>query len=154
MDIRTSYLTSAFDMELQRKVIHKAIEKLRPRVDDFDVIAFSGMSGALIAPIIAHGLGKGMLLVRKSLDNSHANCVLEGVSSGRYIILDDFIASGSTIRYIKNSIAEKGSGLEFTAIYLYNGWRSIGMHSEAMLTVEFGPFWNDWEQVKKDENQN
>lgn len=79
----------------------RAIRDLR-----FDAIAFSGMSGALVAPAVAMALQKPMILARKSTDDSHAGRgVVEGaLEANTYIIIDDFMSSGDTIRRIHDSV--------------------------------------------------
>lgn len=63
----------------------------------FDSIAFRGMSGALIAPALAVRLRKGMVMVRKDDASSHSSFSVEGNRlASRYIIVDDFVDSGST----------------------------------------------------------
>lgn len=72
----------------------------------FDAIAFSGMSGALVAPSVAMALRKPMILARKDTDDSHAGRgVVEGaLDADTYIIIDDFISYGDTVRRIHSSI--------------------------------------------------
>lgn len=69
---------------------------------DFDTIAFRGMSGALIAPILALRLNKSLIMVRKPNDNTHSELLVEGDKAAkRYIIVDDFQSSGATASTIK-----------------------------------------------------
>lgn len=72
---------------------------------DFDSLAFRGMSGAVIAPTVAIALQKELLLVRKPDESAHSYHDVEGnVSSRKYIIIDDFIASGETAQAIRRAI--------------------------------------------------
>lgn len=90
--------------------------KLRQRVrlsvkalssHEFDGLAFSGMSGAFIGPIVAMRMRKSILLVRKPNDTTHSDYQVEGdVTVKRYIIIDDFICSGQTRRFIMDSVSE------------------------------------------------
>jgi orotate phosphoribosyltransferase-like protein len=82
---------------------------LRPHRKNFDSIAFRGVSGALVAPILAHKLKKHLISVRKNTHDSHvmSNYKVEGnVASQSYIIVDDFICSGNTIKTIVNEVME------------------------------------------------
>ena len=45
-------------------------------------------------------LGKAWALVRKAGDNAHSSRRVEGRVDGDYIIIDDFIDSGETVREI------------------------------------------------------
>lgn len=72
---------------------------------DFDSIAFRGMSGAVSAPVIALTLHKNLILVRKKEEKTHSIYPVEGyAASTRYVIVDDFISSGETVRAIRDSI--------------------------------------------------
>jgi orotate phosphoribosyltransferase len=94
----------------------------------FDAIAFSGMSGALVAPSVAMALRKPMILARKPTDDSHAGKgVVEGaLDAETYIIIDDFMSSGDTIRRIHTSVVKTAAEHPYrphkiicVGIYLY-----------------------------------
>ena len=71
---------------------------------EFDAVAFRGLSGSLIAPIVAMHMGKTLLAVRK-IKGRHSNYMVEGDYGAKtYIILDDFISTGSTIYAIMKEI--------------------------------------------------
>lgn len=75
---------------------------------EFDAIAFTGMSGALVAPGIAMAMQKPLIMVRKGKGkNCHSYMTVEGDAAAKsYVIVDDFVATGNTvnrvIRKIKN----------------------------------------------------
>lgn len=96
------YLERLYNQELAISLIGSAVEYLK--TIEFDAIAFSGMSGALSAIPIAYKLNKPLILVRKKSDTPktrHSNCEVEGCNNARtYIIIDDFISSGATVKYI------------------------------------------------------
>ncbi len=72
---------------------------------DFDTVAFRGMSGAFLGPIIAADMHKKMILVRKPEDSTHSPLKTEGNSSAkRYVIVDDFISSGRTRTAIVDAV--------------------------------------------------
>jgi orotate phosphoribosyltransferase-like protein len=67
---------------------------------EFDTFAFSGLSGACLAPILAHLMHKELLMVRKNggKDGSTSGMWREGyLASDRLIIVDDLISSGATM---------------------------------------------------------
>lgn len=65
------------------------------------------MSGALIAPILAQRLGKTLILVRKKGESCHSGKMVEGDSAARrYIIVDDFVGYGDTVRAIFTAVGE------------------------------------------------
>ncbi len=105
--LRTSYLHAAL-WRGRKSIIQDTIDFLRPRADQFDAIAFCGMSGALVAPSVADALDKHLIMVRKADDGSrHSSLPVEGILEGRYLILDDFISSGRTVKFIMAQIAKE-----------------------------------------------
>ena len=92
-----------------RAACSKATTNLRSHKDDFDAIACTGVSGIPVATVVALRLHKKLIIVRKSDDKStHSYFDVEGVCEGRYVFLDDFIGTGSTIRYVQSQIAKRG----------------------------------------------
>lgn len=67
---------------------------------EFNAIAFRGMSGAFVVPMLATRLRKGIIVCRKPSEESHGRA-FEGLCiGGNYIIVDDFIGGGTTVRGI------------------------------------------------------
>lgn len=98
------YLNQFTNPEKLKQRIGYAVRALRKH--DFDSIAFSGMSGALIGPPVALALDKTFLMVRKLDDHSHSALQVEGdYAAKKYIILDDFSESGKTIDRIRDEIS-------------------------------------------------
>lgn len=76
---------------------------------DFDAIAFTGMSGALLAPPLAVAMGKSLILVRKlaEIGRTHScHKVVGDAGALKYIIVDDFQDTGKTTRRIKDKVKE------------------------------------------------
>ena len=74
---------------------------------DFDSVAFSGVSGALIAAPISHSMNKPLILVRKRGETCHSSLVVEGnIRCQNYIIIDDLVSSGDTAKRIQKEIFE------------------------------------------------
>jgi len=77
--------------------------KLKERLA-FDSIVIRGMSGASIGFPVTMKTKIPLVVSRKHTENSHgAMLESDGVHVNRYIILDDFIDSGDTIRSIIES---------------------------------------------------
>jgi adenine/guanine phosphoribosyltransferase-like PRPP-binding protein len=102
----------------RNKAIIGAVCDLRKIIDDFDSIACCGTSGLMVVPQIAEILDKHIVIVRKN-ERSYSSFKIEGVSPYRYIIIDDLICSGSTIRHIKNSIKEEIPMAKCIGVYCY-----------------------------------
>lgn len=77
---------------------------------EFDAIAVTGLSGSLVGVELATILDKNIMIVRKSNNDSHGKLVestqpfRDGV---RYIIVDDFICGGSTVKRLYREIRKE-----------------------------------------------
>lgn len=99
--VRSSYLHHALEPAKVRPFIAAAVKLLRGK--SFEAIAFRGMSGAVVAPLLAYSMNKSLIMVRKPEDkySSHATLPVEGdINAANYIIVDDCVATGRTIRTI------------------------------------------------------
>lgn len=75
----------------------------------FDTLAFIGLSGAVLAPILAYKMGKELLMVRKNggKDNSNSKQFFEGhVTAKRAVVVDDLISSGKTMSQMMYAIQD------------------------------------------------
>lgn len=113
MSCQSSYLSDAL-VPRRAKIIVDTIKKVIGLYKiEFDTIAFRGMSGALIAPTVAMELGKELLMVRKKQAEAHSSYMVEGnIESNKYIIIDDLIASGATIRNTVFTLDEEKASQE------------------------------------------
>lgn len=97
----------------------------------YDTLAFCGLSGAVLAPIIAHRLGKDLLLVRKhgGKDDSSAGSAgfsVEGnVGAERIVVVDDLIFTGATMSNIVRGI-RKHTEAKIVGLLLYADDLEIG----------------------------
>jgi hypothetical protein len=102
--ITADYLYPLFHPDRLPWIIANAAKALKKDADQFEAIAFSGYSGALVAPQICAKLGKYPILVRKPKTEvgHHSYSRVEGLDGTgiRYIIVDDFVCSGATVRTI------------------------------------------------------
>lgn len=102
------------------KYINEILIHLRKHSRHFDAIAVSGYSAALVAPIIAHRMKKNLILVRKDSESRHSTYLVEGPVNQRYIIIDDIIDSGHTLKFIEERVATCLEG-KLYGVYLYRG---------------------------------
>jgi len=103
-----TWLSAALNQKKLKKLIRRAaprIKKFRKK-HPFDAIAFTGMSGTLVAPVISYELDIPLIMVRKSCHDS-ADChnVSGYGSASRYVILDDLVSSGKTLRNIYQQVS-------------------------------------------------
>ena len=82
-------------------------KKFKKMYPEYDTLAFSGYSGALIAPMLALAVGKDMVLVRKKGDVRASSYDVEGYKNiKKYIIVDDFVCSGDTAKRIIKGVKD------------------------------------------------
>ena len=71
----------------------------------YDTLAFCGISGATIGPVLAMNLRKETMLVRKDGDRRNTLYDVAGYTGvANYLIVDDFINSGKTVKHIQKKI--------------------------------------------------
>ncbi len=101
----SSWLDNVLHRDKQRVTVRKALKALRGK--KFDAIAFRGLSGTLIGPLLAFKLNRTMLAVRRRRGEGHSGMKVEGDKGARtYIIVDDFIQSASTVRSIIEEVKD------------------------------------------------
>ena len=118
---QASYLTNILPRVEADKTVSKAVAALSGI--DFDTIAVRGVSGLLIGPVLAHLMGKELLVIRKgdSVERSTSYHLIEGhIAVKRYIIADDLIASGSTCVRIIHAVRKEAPKATLVGILLYN----------------------------------
>jgi adenine/guanine phosphoribosyltransferase-like PRPP-binding protein len=125
--IQTNYLDKVYSKQFLDLVpeaikIITAYRKKHP----FDAIAFTGSSGAAIAFPLSFFLKLPLIHIRKD-DKNHYGKPIEGtISSKKYLIVDDLIASGATIRNIVKTInKEYKHKAKPVGIYLYDSDRNF-----------------------------
>jgi len=115
----SSHTCHVLNHKERNRIIIKAVCDLRKISDTFDSIACCGTSGLMVVPQVAELLNKNIVLVRKKTDKCYSDFTIEGVAPFRYIILDDLICSGNTVRHIKCSIREEYSRAKCVGLYCY-----------------------------------
>ena len=118
----SEYLRDPLCGKKLRKIAKAISRSVKKSGLEFDSIAFRGMSGALLAPTVASLLEKPLLLVRKGKTSRHSKRSVEGyIGKGcSYIIIDDFIFSGETVKEIQQEINDECDDTECVGIFLYN----------------------------------
>jgi hypothetical protein len=139
-NIASDYLTVCF-IDLNEKV-RETVEALTPFVDRFEGIVVRGMSGLLVGPMTASLLKKPWCVIRKPGEGTHSDHkVIEGWHNFKtYIIIDDLIATGGTLKLIQQTLRDHARAFqekwerglpECVGFYLFSSpeltWR--GTHS-------------------------
>jgi adenine/guanine phosphoribosyltransferase-like PRPP-binding protein len=114
-----SHTSLVLNHKSRNKIIIKAVCNLRKIKDDFDAIACCGTSGLLVVPQIAELLDKNIIVVRKKDDNCYSKFRIEGANTLRYIIVDDLICSGKTVKTIIKEINIETPRAKCIGVYCY-----------------------------------
>jgi adenine/guanine phosphoribosyltransferase-like PRPP-binding protein len=126
----SGYIKVGFELKNRSNIIKTAVRKLKGQ--PFDAIACIGVSGMIYAPILAYVLQKHLIVIRKS-EQSHASEKVETlIASGRYIIVDDFTATGRTIKDAVAHIKDHHSQLKCVGVYL---WKPDSNGSETVTDL-------------------
>ncbi len=101
------------------------IKELRARLK-FDAVAFTGSSGAALAFPLMVKHKVPVIYVRKPRESSHGGKIeyTSDVVINRYLIVDDFIDSGSTVKRVYSTITKWSKSRECMApecvgVFLY-----------------------------------
>ena len=104
MELDADYLKiDPKDLKRITKRVSKKMLALKKKLK-FDAIVFRGNSGAAIAFPVSVATGIPVVLVRK--EGSHGSKVEGSCSVSKYLILDDFISSGETMKKILGEMAK------------------------------------------------
>ena len=114
----TSYHDVAFDHKRREKAVIR-VTKAIARYPHSVGIVCTGLSGILVGVSAAEKTEREFAIVRKPNEQSHG-CQVEGYKLAEYVIVDDFMDSGDTIRNILTAM-EKRNTATCKAIILYDG---------------------------------
>lgn len=95
-----SYSVGAFDPPAE------LIEHARIALEgvEYDTMIGTGLSGALVVPLLARAFDKRFAIVRKPGDSRHSSSRFEGEIGKRWIFVDDFISTGDTFDRVQNTV--------------------------------------------------
>jgi len=107
----------------------RIIEQAEMSLEDVEFEGFIGMglSGSMVAPLLAYALGKRFAIVRKKSSPRSHSATPEGIESGlkdgdRWLFCDDFISTGETRKTVIDRIKTHHVGeVTYVGDYLYCG---------------------------------
>lgn len=127
------YLQSALNPVTLNTLVENLVTSIQNSGLEFDTIAFRGLSGTLVAPLVAVRLQKQMMCIRKDRAGScHSAHTMEGhIGASRYIVIDDLICTGATLRAVMSEIAHAYAFADqpqptMVAVFLYESEYTIG----------------------------
>jgi hypothetical protein len=123
-NVTTGYLGGLFGGDFAKHVdaAVKVVSEFRKK-HPFDSIAFTGTSGAGMAFPLSYVMKVPLIHLPKPGVYRHDYSKVEGTrSSKKYLIVDDFIGGGSTVKRIEKTITDEiMSKPEPVGIFLYEG---------------------------------
>jgi adenine/guanine phosphoribosyltransferase-like PRPP-binding protein len=108
----------------------------------YDTIVGTGMSGALVVPVLARELDCNWLILRKPGDHHHhPGTIFGGYSPGqgslghRWLFADDGIRTGGTLRRVRRQVdeiaARAGHATSFAGAYLFGDHNQNDVYGRA-----------------------
>lgn len=104
--IKSQYLYDVFNPKAFQKLVPDVVKKIRKfrRTTPFEAIAFTGTSGSALAYTLSYELKIPLICIRKK-ETTHYRDTIEGMMNAKtYLIVDDFIATGDTIKHIRKTL--------------------------------------------------
>lgn len=104
-----NWLKPLIDPATRKRLVAYAALRIRDKALPMQAIAFTGLSGSIIAGPLATELECYLYAVRKDGESRHSSNLVEGpatINSKDYLIVDDFVNSGNTIRRIAKAVFE------------------------------------------------
>lgn len=98
----STYLTDAFT-EIDG-IIDAVSEILTDIAPEIDTLVGTGVSGALVVPYIGRVLDVHWALVRKPTEGSHSPNLVEGTVGECWVLVDDLIDTGATLKRVEEAI--------------------------------------------------
>ena len=87
---------------------------------DFDSIAVRGISGIGFGSVLSYSMNKKLIIVRKDRKNSHGYFDVEASEDcNKFLIVDDFTSTGTTVLAIFNGVRQKFKDIKFIGTYMY-----------------------------------
>lgn len=107
----SSYLNLTLPPAARHASAERCVEAIEKAGLHPDFVAFTGLSGTLVGIEVAEHLGKPFALLRKYGEYSHGKHIEATLFPSReraltYVIVDEFVASGRTVRGIVRRLVE------------------------------------------------
>lgn len=111
----------------------------------FDSIVVCGTSGLLVGPQVSEKLNKNITMVRKKNEKRYSPFIIEGAYPNQYVILDDLVCSGSTLKHILHNIKEEYPTSKCVGVYMYLREECGYAGSPEVFSRQFGvKYLNPW----------
>ena len=138
----SGYLEQVYTEGQLKKTVKKLHDFIKSQNMKYDAIAFRGSSGAAVAYPLSYITGIPLIYVRKTEERSHGRRIeATRVDKPRYIIVDDLIGTGDTIKNIVHAIEEYEPGSRCIGVFLYavSGSSSYDDRSKIDIPIYYLP---------------
>ena len=90
------------------ETVAQTVYDLSKHISKFDFIVVTGVSGTIVGAPVAVALEIPLVVVRKPTDDTHDNQDVVNYANavGRWIFVDDFVATGYTIKRVTQRMSE------------------------------------------------
>jgi adenine/guanine phosphoribosyltransferase-like PRPP-binding protein len=132
-----SYEEELYNPESLVRVADRIIALITRDYPDTDGVAACGISGIAVAAVVSAISGIPLITVRKESDQCNTEIRVQGPDHDvkSYVIVDDLVSSGRTVRHIVNNLAF----MSCKALFLYHD----NFPDDARHTVDF-PVYDVW----------
>ena len=102
----SGWLRPVYDPEELRDVVYSISDEINKLATRPAFIAVRGVSGVSVGAAVSFHASIPLVVVRKSDENTHSSGTVQGLDElhGSYVIVDDLIDSGATVRAIVNEL--------------------------------------------------
>ncbi len=118
MSVITDYHHLVFHNKLWAEAINRVIRKLED-ISPSTGLVCSGISGMMVAIPVVERTGRELAIVRKATEEHHSCFTVEGHDVREYVIIDDFIESGQTVKRMISLMDLERKGAKCIGIMLY-----------------------------------
>jgi len=147
-----THLRPAMNREERKETIEACIAKLSH--EEFDTIAFSGISGASIGFILAHMMDKEVISVRQPGVKRRAGnqYTEEGYRHAlKYIVVDDLISTGTTVARVIRGVRKIAPQAELAGILVYYNRVKV-IHPPTPFDDEYSYEWSGVARELRDQD--
>jgi len=139
-----SHLSKVIRFDVLEETVVGIMDQLLERNVQFDTIAHRGISGAMVAPIIAYLMKKEQIIVRKNRGEGTASARwVEGHRHAKkYIVIDDLVASGKSFEETLFGVtAFTDNRAEFQKLVLYDSGVEIRGPEDTVSCNKIQDYW-------------
>lgn len=132
-----SHTSKILSHKYRNQIIMTTYQHLKKYDGSYDAIACCGTSGLMVVPQIAELLNKNIIVIRKDL-NGYSSFNIEGPYTNKYIIVDDLICSGNTVKTIMKQIKSEFYKSKCLGIYCYMPEESTYRNNPELCKKDLG----------------